>query len=144
MKPVAYSREEIAKWVGQRMDYPYPFAKGYQTLCKVEDDEIIAGVVFENYLDKRDIHMHVAAYGRWATKDFLEHVFSYPFGKLGCERVTGFASDPAKVKFYRVLGFTVEGRLRRALKDGDLYILGMLKDECKYYGQTVPQSASAA
>lgn len=131
--------------MSERMDYPYPFAEGYQTLHKARDGRLIAGIVYERYTNDRDIHMHVAAEGRWATSDFLEHAFSYPFITLGCERVTGFVSDPAKQKFYEVLGFTVEGRLRRALPDGDLVIVGMLKDECRYiHGKEYTKSASAA
>lgn len=138
-----FSNDDIALWVAERMDYPYPFAEGFQTLCKSDGDKITAGVVFENYLEDRDIHMHVAAEGRWATSDFLQHVFEYPFSKLGCARVTGFVADPQKLKFYQLLGFTIEGCLRSALPDGDLYIVGMLRDECKYYGKAIERPTGA-
>lgn len=140
----AYSKAKVAEWVASKMDVPCHF-EDVQVVYDTKDGELVAAVVYERYLDKRDIHMHVAAEGNWLTRRFLEHAFRYPFEKLGCTRVTGLVSDPEKIQFYQLLGFQVEGCLRQALPNGDLTIVGMLKDECRYLnGQTYAKRTATA
>ena len=140
----AFSKKEVAEWVASKMDVPCSFTD-FQVVYDTRDGELIAAVVYDRYLDQRDIHMHVAAEGNWLTRPFLEHAFTYPFEKLGCARVTGLVSDPEKLRFYQLLGFQIEGCLRKALPDGDLIIVGMLRDECKFiHGQTYTKSAATA
>lgn len=141
----AYSKDEVAKWVASKMDEPCHFADGYQVIYDTKDGKLMAAVVYENYLNKRDIHMHIAAEGSWISRQFIEHAFRYPFETLGCSRITGLVSDPMKMKFYKLLGFQVEGCLRNALETGDMYIVGMLREECRFInGKEHTQRASAA
>ena len=140
-----FSREEVTDWVSKKMDIPCHFAEDYQVLYDTKDGSITVAVVYENYLGKRNIHMHVAAEGNWMTRDFIEHAFRYPFEKLNCARVTGLVHDPKKLEFYQLLGFKVEGCLRDALDEGDLYIMGMLRDECRFIdGKEHTKRATAA
>ena len=143
MNMAVFSKEAVAEWVSERMDVPCSFLD-YQVVYDTHEGELCAAVVYENYFDQRDIHMHLAGKGNWMTREFFEHAFRYPFEQLGCVRVTGLVTDPQKLKFYQLLGFKIEGCLRQALEKGDLYIVGMLKDECKFYGKANTKSAAAA
>lgn len=69
------------------------------------------------------------------TRRFLYAVFWYPFCQLGARRITAMVEDwnEQSIGFCKHLGFKVEGRLRKAAIDGgDVLILGMLKDECRF------------
>lgn len=123
---------DYAAWVAERVELPRPWTEGFEVIGTRGPDHC-AAAVFEHFTG-RDIHIHLAAEGRWATQAFLHSVFWYPFVQLGCERITGFVSDPEYLSFYQLLGFRVEGTLREMFDDSDLILIGMLKRECRYIG----------
>lgn len=72
----------------------------------------------------------------WLSRSFLKAVFSFVFGQLNCQRITGRIDDDndAAIEATERLGFVVEGRLRHAHPGGDVLIYGLLKSECKFHG----------
>ncbi len=99
-----------------------------------------AVALFCNYTG-RNIDVHLASDGskRWMTKTFLRSAFAYMFDQLKVERVTALvpAKNEAALAFDRHIGFIDEGRLRCAADDGsDLYVLGMLRAECRFLKDT--------
>lgn len=111
---------------------------GYEAIGVCSDEgELIAGVVFSHFTGF-DISMHVAAErGRvWATPKVLKALFGYPFNQLKCRRVTGFvaAENTHTLRFDLKAGFVVEGRLRDATPEGDMIIVGMTRNECRWLG----------
>ena len=83
-----------------------------------------------------DCNIHIASdgSGNWLRRAFLIASFMHPFVQWRLRRVTGLV--PAKNKdallFDLHLGFKQEGYLHHALPDDDLYVLGMLKENCRY------------
>lgn len=83
-----------------------------------------------------DCNIHIASdgSGNWLRRAFLIASFMHPFVQWRLRRVTGLV--PAKNKdallFDLHLGFKQEGYLQHALPDDDLYVLGMLKESCRY------------
>lgn len=102
--------------------------------------QLVGVAVFEHFTEG-DCHVHIASDGsrRWLTREFLAHIFAYPFIQLGQRRVTGLvrSTNYRALEFDLHIGFKVEGRMREAFPDGDMMILGMLKSECRY----LPRSA---
>jgi RimJ/RimL family protein N-acetyltransferase len=135
MKKLIYGQDErVMRFVCERTGSPGWI--GATTIGYEKDGELIAGVVFESY-SHPNIHIHVAAVPgtRWVTKEFMFAVFKYPFLQLKCARVTGVveANNTHALAFDKHLGFVEEGRLRCGAKDGgDLIVLGMLPNECKF------------
>jgi RimJ/RimL family protein N-acetyltransferase len=99
------------------------------------DGELIAGVVYDTYTGP-SIAMHVAAIPgrRWMVREFLCAVFRYPFLQLGCDRITGpvasFNADALKFDLH--LGFEYEATLAKAVPGGDLILLVMWRDKCRW------------
>jgi len=97
--------------------------------------ELVAGVLYEDY-NGANLLMHVASDGsaQWMTPGYLRVCFEYPFGKLGCKRVTGIVPSINRraLMFDERLGFKVEARLTDAHPDGDLIVLSMKRDECRW------------
>lgn len=94
-------------------------------------------VLLYNHYNKPNIGIHVAARegALWCYPEILFHIFNYPFGELGCERVTApiWSTNRASIQTVEALGFTLEGTLRRAGPKGeDQLLYGMLKTECRW------------
>ena len=83
-----------------------------------------------------DCNIHIASdgSGNWLRRAFLIASFMHQFVQWRLRRVTGLV--PAKNKdallFELHVGFKQEGYLHHALPDDDLYVLGMLKENCRY------------
>lgn len=133
MKRLVFNRPVLmADWLGKRLGGSF---KSAYAMGMVEDGHIIAVVAY-NQFHWPAITMHVAAEpGKlWATREFRFHAFSYPFIQLNCRRVTALvaAKNVVSQRFEENLGFTLEGRMERALPDDDQLIYRMFKEDCKW------------
>ena len=102
------------------------------------DGELVAGVVYENYTGP-NIYLNVAAVPgrRWLTRTFLNAVFHYPFVRLGVQRITGMveACNSDALRLNKHLGFEREAVLRGVMPTGDLIIVVMWKERCRFIGE---------
>lgn len=98
-------------------------------------DRLRAVVVYDTF-SECDCHMHIASDGEpnWLTREFLVHAFSYPFIQCGMRRVTGLvdAKNKPALRLDLHLGFVVEGFHPKAMPQGDVYTLGMLRETCRF------------
>jgi RimJ/RimL family protein N-acetyltransferase len=80
--------------------------------------------------------MHVAAVEgkRWLNRAYLRACFAYPFVQLGCRRITGMvaADNEAALRLDFHLGFEYETQLKDALPSGDLLLLVMWREKCRW------------
>jgi RimJ/RimL family protein N-acetyltransferase len=104
-------------------------------------DEIIGATTLSDYMPGVDAVMHVfinpAVHGKWINRELLRVTFNLPFNVLKLPRVSSYhipGLTDAAAKFQSNLGFTIEGRKRKALlHDGhlmDVVLVGMLREEC--------------
>jgi len=107
----------------------------YQAIGLEEENELIAGVLFDHF-NGASICMHVAAIPgcRWLTREYLWYCFHYPFMELGVKRITGLVpeSNQAARRFDEHLGFTLETRLKEAHPEGDMLVYRMFKKDCRF------------
>lgn len=97
-------------------------------------DGLWGGVIYNGYTGA-SISLHAAGFdSRWATVDMLWVTFHYPFVQLGCKKM--FAQVPASnsraLEFDRKLGFKEEARLKDVFPDGDLVVLSMRREDCRW------------
>lgn len=109
--------------------------------------EICAVVAFNQFLDA-SCSAHIATDGRrrWASRGILAAWCAYPFIQCGLRRVTApipAGNIPAVINALK-LGFRFEGMLRHAQADGDLVLLGMLREECPWLPRMAPSGLAAA
>lgn len=98
-----------------------------------DNDEFVAVTVFSAWT-KTNIDMHIAARPKshWLSRSYFNAAFEFPFLVLEVPRVTGLirAGNLNAQRFVSRLGFTYEGRMRKAFPDGeDLVLYGMLREE---------------
>ncbi len=117
--------------------YPYSAEQMGGNVIAFHDSRGLKVAFLYNHHSPPDICIHVVARegALWCHEDILWHVFQYPFGQLGLGRVTVPVLDDntASLRMVEAIGFTHEGKLRRAGKKGQNIVLyGMLKEECRW------------
>lgn len=123
--------KEVAEWlrcVGVNICPPYV------TLAIMEDGNVIAAAVFNNYQDSNIDLSVVFSRPIALTRGNLRALFSYPFKQLGMKRVSvrTRASDLKVRKKIRRLGFTPEGKHANWFGDEAAFSYGMLRSDCKW------------
>lgn len=112
---LVYGQDEyVSEWVAARIPHVEEFS-----LCVaigvVIGDELIAGVVFNNYQKKFGvIELSMAAISpRWAKRETIAELLRYPFEQLGCYKVyTATPADNEKaLKVNAHIGFKREAIL---------------------------------
>lgn len=135
MKRILVGHDDlVGPWVSYR--YGGKWHSGQGATIGLEDARfgLIAGVVYTDF-NGANVNMHLAAHGSsWLTREFLWICFDYPFNQLGCRRVTGIvpASNERAMKFDKHLGFELEATLKDAAPDGDVHLLCMRRDQCRW------------
>lgn len=134
---VGEQRPAFLEWAQQAMG-GVKLAPDAKTIAAVKGDEILAVVCYDTFTEF-DCHMHIASNGsrRWISRALLREAFAYPFIQCGLRRITGLvaASNQDAMRFDLHLGFRIEGLCREGAPDGDLFILGMLRRECRFIQQ---------
>jgi len=100
----------------------------------LKNGEIIGSVIYHRFRWP-DIEIGIETTDpAWCNRRILKEIFEYPLSTLNCKRVTATTdpSIPEVCQFLKRLGFVEEGRLRDALPHGDLLILGIKRDECRW------------
>lgn len=134
MREIVFDQKKRIKNFLERKDVVPSYLEIYEAIGIEQDGKIVAGVVYDNFDGKR-CFMHCASDTRyWLTKDFLWYVFDYPFNQLDLEVIVVFVSsnNEKALKMNKHLGFKEECRIKNGFKDGDMVILSMYKNECKY------------
>lgn len=73
------------------------------------------------------------------NRNLINTCFLYVFNHLGLKRITGLvpASNAEALAFDLHLGFQLEHTLIDGAKDGDLHILGMRREDCRFLPKCV-------
>lgn len=96
--------------------------------------QLAGGVVYKDYTGK-SIAMHVASFmPNWINKDLLWVCFHYPLVQLDCEVVFGPvpSTNRRALEFDRKLGFKEVARIADVFPDGDLVVLKMHREDCRW------------
>jgi hypothetical protein len=96
--------------------------------------ELLGGIIYEGMISNC-IFMHVGSFDkRWLTGDMAWVMFDYPFNQLELGMVCGTipSSKRSLVDFVLRLGFKIECAITGAYRDGDLLIMAMRREECRW------------
>ena len=104
------------------------------------DGEVKAVIAYTNFQDK-SCCMHVASIQNgWISKDLLWAAFDYPFNKLKVKVIlaTVASTNEEALKLDRHLGFVDKAYIEDAHTDGDLVILAMRRENCRWLDINAP------
>lgn len=105
-----------------------------QCIARVDGDRVLCGALYQRYTGA-SIGMHVAVFDPTSVnRDILWVCFHYPFVQLGCNKVFGEvpASNSKALEFDLKLGFIEEARIKDVFPDGDLIVISMKREDCRW------------
>ena len=123
----------MGDWLVRMMNHPLP----KETVCIGQeiDGNLVAVVGYCSFMPNA-CQMHIAAVDEinWMSRDLLWAAFDYPFNKLGVKVILGqiCGSNKDAIRLNRHLGFKVVAEIPDAHMDGDLVIMAMKKEECRF------------
>ena len=128
---IVLNQQSLKDWA---IEHKMPTPPDAHYLGQILDGQIRAVVVYCGFFGKSCM-IHVGSEGQhWATKDFLKKVFDYPFNTLKLKVIIGTVAGSNKkaLKLDRHLGFKDVAIIPDAHDDGDLVILEMRPEYCKW------------
>jgi RimJ/RimL family protein N-acetyltransferase len=108
--------------------------RGHQVVSRMKDGELLGGVIFTDYT-RASITVHMAGFVKnWANRDLIWCVFHYAFEQLGVKKIFGQvpASNEEALQIDLKLGFSIETRVKDVFVDGDLIVVSMYRDQCRW------------
>lgn len=135
---VTDNQEHLRAWITGVLGMQF---SPYATFIGQEiDGEVKAVVAYDNILEKSCL-MHTAAIvPNWISKDLLWACFDYPFNKLGLSVILASVASTNKeaLRLNRHLGFKDKAYIEDAHIDGDLVILAMRREDCRWLDIKTP------
>lgn len=112
------------------------------------EGHLIAAVMYDSYTGA-SINMHLTLRpGAIVTPQFLWYSFHYPFNELKVNKVLGFVNEENQkaLSLYERLGFIEEHRIAQASPGGDLVVISMTRQQCRFLGvpNEQPQTTCSA
>lgn len=129
--------QDVCEWVsGQLFGESDRYGDNCRAIGVVENNNLIAGVVYSGYCPNHSIEMSIASVDkRWCNRHNLRAFFNYPFIELNLERVWTqcSAQNEGVIMFNKRLGFSQEGFHPKGWPmGGDSLSFGMLREDCKW------------
>jgi RimJ/RimL family protein N-acetyltransferase len=135
---VTDNQEHLRGWITGVLGMQF---SPYATFIGQEiDGEVKAVVAFDNILD-RSCMMHTAAIvPNWISKDLLWACFDYPFNILKVKVILASvaSTNTEALRLDRHLGFVDKAYIEDAHIDGDLIILAMRRENCRWLDIKTP------
>jgi RimJ/RimL family protein N-acetyltransferase len=103
-------------------------------ISRTKNGELLGGGIFTNYTG-RSVCMHIASFDpSWLNRDLLWVAFHYPFVQLKCQKILAMvpANNHRALEFDTKLGFKEETIIRDVYNTGDMIVLSMYKDDCRW------------
>ena len=125
--------EVVACWVADKIGHTY-YPNSGQGIGIVKDDKLVCGVLFEGFTG-RAVHIHVAMNpDAGMTREWFKVLFNYAFNQLGVNKIIGTvdSTNEKALKFDKHIGFIEEAVIEGAGKHGDLHILTMTRQQCRF------------
>jgi hypothetical protein len=131
-KVVTDNQEFLRLWISKALGGDAP--KDMQLIGQEIDGEIKAVAGYSAFEGKACNFSLAGDGGNWMNKDFLWAMFDYPFNKLNLKVIiaTIAGSNYKSLKLSRNLGFKQIANIADAHQDGDLVIMIMRRENCKW------------
>lgn len=125
-------QEELGRWLCPRTGGRYVPGAGVYIGNEI-NGKLVAVVGYEDY-NGASVRIHVAGEGHWMTREFLWFAFYYPFEQMKVKKLIGLVAgtNERALKLDKHLGYVEEAVIKDAVPGGDLHILTMTKEQCRF------------
>jgi RimJ/RimL family protein N-acetyltransferase len=132
------NQEELRGWIAGVLGTQF----GKETMCIGQeiDRKVMAVIAYTNF-QENSCCMHVASIvPNWISRDLLWAAFDYPFNSLKVKVILAAVASTNKeaLKLDRHLGFVDKAYIEDAHIDGDLVILAMRRENCRWLDIKTP------
>lgn len=129
-------KDRVNKWAYQKVGRESPFEKFY-AIGVERRGRLIAGVIFDNFATEVRCSMHcVGVEKNWCSRALLRACFDYAFNFAKCKVIVNIveSNNVQSLKFTKHVGFEEVGVIKNGAKDGDLIVLAMQREQCRWLG----------
>lgn len=131
---------ELIAWAEARTPTGAPFRSDARAVGLLDDDEIVAALIFDTF-SPWDCHIHICAEGRrWISPDLWRAGAAFAFLQCRYRRVTALISTQNRRAraLVRAGGFRPEGLLTGAGMNGEgMVVFGLLARDCRWLPKTI-------
>lgn len=131
------NQQELRDWISKELGGKAP--ESMSCIGQLVDGELKAVSSYSGFRGS-SCNFSLAGKGNYMSKDFLWAMFDYPFNKLGLKVIIATISgkNDKSLKLSRHLGFTEVANIADAHEDGDLVIMVMRRENCKWLQINAP------
>ena len=125
----------LREWLSETGNFHYP--KETQCIGNFKDGWLVAVVGFNNFTPN-SCQIHVASKGDyWMNKSLLLAAFDYPFNKLKVKVILApiAKTNVKSLNLCRKLGFEQVADIPYGHPDGDLIVMAMKRNQCRWLQQ---------
>lgn len=133
--PADGSKAEILGWAAERLGIT-AWTEDSVAIGVVDsgDGKLVAAAIY-NAFHGTECSIHLVSDGRrrWLTERTMFGILGWPFNVLGLTRLSGYIAatrTDALILALRV-GFRFEGCLRKAFRNEDVVVMGLLREEAE-------------
>lgn len=122
----------VGHWVAQRVGAHFGNATA---LGWIRNGRIVSGVMYEDW-NGRSLVAHIATEAP-LVPGFCSVIFHYPFIQVGAEKIISpiHGHNPKSMKLALKMGFEEEGRIKEAHPTGDIALMVLHRDKCRFLGE---------
>lgn len=135
MTKIIYDQKDrVNRWAYSKVGRESPFTNFYAIGIE-RNGRLIGGVVFDGFASETRCSLHAVGIEKnWCTKALLKSVFDYAFNFAKCKVIinTVSSSNEKSIKFTEHIGFTKMCTIKNGAPDGDLVVLALNKEDCKW------------
>lgn len=120
---------EIARSAGHSFDWSVDY------VISRAAPQLLGGVIYTNYTG-RTVQMHQAGFApAWPTPQFMFAIYDFPFNFLKVEKIiaTVPSTNQRAMRITTKMGFTWVATIPEVVPGGDMVVLSMSRDDCKYF-----------
>jgi hypothetical protein len=129
---ITNNQQYMRDWLTRILCQKFP--EDAQFIGQEKDGNLVAVIAFCNFVNN-SCAMHIGTVGEnWMDRNLLWACFDYPFIKLEKKVIlaTMEASNDEAIKLNRHLGFQDKALIEDAHENGDLLLMTMKKEDCKW------------
>lgn len=103
-------------------------------IARIEGGELRGGVIYQRFNGVSAVIHVVGAHRYWMNRDLIWVTFHYPFVQLKLKKLIGLvdSTNQPALDFNDRMGFTEEARIKDAVAFGDLLLMSMTKEQCRW------------
>jgi RimJ/RimL family protein N-acetyltransferase len=100
---------------------------------RLKSGTLVAVAGYDDFTET-SCQVHIAGEGNWLDREMLRAMFRYPFAILNLRVVIGLvpSGNTAAIRLNKHLGFETEAIIKDAHPDGDLVVMSMRKENCRW------------